>query len=440
MRWKMKETTLGFKSIVRPYTAFLMGAWLIIAIPSGFGEGEEAAVAQSSAKVNDEAAFISTDAVHAQLDNDLQPKENFFDRNVFEPIDTFKKELDDKSGLKIGGDYNALYFGATDSLGDKSSGSGVFRLYGSWELVGKGTDNAGSLVYKIEHRHAYTDVAPQDFGLELGYAGLVQSVFSKQGFRTTNLYWRQGLAESRVVTYIGFLDVTDFTDVYVLASPWTAFNNLVFATGCGTIGGLPDGALGGMAYAWLTDTIYGLVGVTDANANSSDIFQGFDTFFGDFETFKNVELGMTSAKEKLFLDNVHVTLWQIDASSLSGSPDGWGANFSTTTTVADKWLPFLRGGWSKDGGSLLEASVSTGFGYKSPGSSDLLALGLNWGRPNADTFGPGLDDQFTAELFYRWQTAQHLQLTPSIQLLANPALNPNEDLIALFGLRARLIF
>jgi len=70
-----------------------------------------------------------------------------------------------------------------------------------------------------------------------------------------------------------------------------------------------------------------------------------------------------------------------------------------------------------------------------------LAVGPTWGRPNGDTYGDNdLDDQFTGEIFYRFQATQNLQLTPSVQLLGNPALNPDTDMIAVFGWRARLVF
>lgn len=58
---------------------------------------------------------------------------------------------------------------------------------------------------------------------------------------------------------------------------------------------------------------------------------------------------------------------------------------------------FPRGGWAEDGGSILEASVSAGSGYQRERGDDVLGVGLNWGRPNRDTFGQALDDQFTAE-------------------------------------------
>jgi hypothetical protein len=52
----------------------------------------------------------------------------------------------------------------------------------------------------------------------------------------------------------------------------------------------------------------------------------------------------------------------------------------------------------------------------------------------------GLDDQYTAELFYRLQVAQNVAITPDIQWVINPALNPEGDSIFVFGIRGRLTF
>ena len=96
-------------------------------------------------------------------------------------------------------------------------------------------------------------------------------------------------------------------------------------------------------------------------------------------------------------------------------------------------MPFVRGGWSDGDAALMSRSLSTGVGYLAR-NRDLVGLGLSWERPGANT----LDDQYTAELFYRLQLSKNFALTPDMQVIADPALNPNEDVIYLFGLRARL--
>ena len=94
-----------------------------------------------------------------------------------------------------------------------------------------------------------------------------------------------------------------------------------------------------------------------------------------------------------------------------------------------------------DSGSLLEKTVSVGVGYR-PGAlteapGDLIGVGFNWGEVNENSFGPGLDDQYTLELFYRWQFTQQLAFTFDYQYLQDPALNPDESSVSVWSLRAR---
>ncbi len=120
-------------------------------------------------------------------------------------------------------------------------------------------------------------------------------------------------------------------------------------------------------------------------------------------------------------------------------------NASASKLVSGKWLPFIRGAWAHEGGGAYEASVSAGFGYMDQPGGNLFGIGLNWGRPNSDTFPIDLADQWTGEIFYRMQLLENVQITPTVQLLFDPALyetipDKDEDFIALFGLRARVQF
>jgi porin len=69
-----------------------------------------------------------------------------------------------------------------------------------------------------------------------------------------------------------------------------------------------------------------------------------------------------------------------------------------------------------------------------------LGVAYNFGVPNESTWGPGLDDQHTLELFYRVQLWKEIAITPDIQYIRNPALNPDDSSLWVFGLRARLAF
>jgi porin len=106
-----------------------------------------------------------------------------------------------------------------------------------------------------------------------------------------------------------------------------------------------------------------------------------------------------------------------------------------------KWMPYLRAGVSsKGGGWLLQKSVSTGLGYHLKDGISLFGLGFNWSQPNEDTYGEKLENQFSTELFCRLQMLRNFELTPNLQWVINPALNPNASQSWVFGARGRLFF
>jgi porin len=374
-------------------------------------------------------------SITATLESDGQDQDSVLDVNLQQSWSDWKASIKDRTGLDFGLDYIALGYVASDSPGENTAATGVFRVFGEWELTGRGTENTGSLLFQGGNRHRLDTVPVKDFAGELGYAGIIGPTYSDQEWRLTHLYWRQLFAEGRGAVYLGLLDTTDYTDAYALASPWQGFANLAFQTGSGTIGGLPDAALGVAAGYFVNDNFYVGGGIVDANADAANPFS--DSLFDQGETFKSFEFGWTTGSAARFFNNYHLTFWQIDERKEEGTPDGYGVAFSVSHVVDEHWLPFLRGGWSEGGDALYEVSISAGFGYSQDISSSLFGLGVNWSRPSEDTFGVKLDDQITVEVFQRWQLTEGIELTPSIQYIQNPALKPEKDSIALFGLRFR---
>ena len=383
--------------------------------------------------------FGGPDAVENTIANDRSLDEELFRIDSLEDWFAFKDRLAKESGFSFGADYSAQGFLATDSAGDDSAAGGIARLFGSWELINRGEANSGAVVFKVEHRHGYTDVPPSGFSLETGNVGFFAPPFNDQGARLTNLYWSQRLNGGRATVTAGFLDATDYVDAFALGSPWLHFSNLAFSTGSAAIGLPGDATLGLAAGALITDNVYAIAGITDANADPTEPFEGFDSFFNENDYFTSLEVGWTSSQQRIIFDNVHATIWHTDGSDTLAVNDGWGIAASASFWIDDQWMPFLRGGFAEDGGTLLETSLSAGLGWQpDPGpNKDLLGAAVNWGKPNSDTFGPGLDDQFSGELFYRLNITETVAITPSVQLVVDPALNPDDDMIGVFGLRGR---
>ncbi len=383
-------------------------------------------------------------SVEEQIKIDKEARNNYrfdvFDR-ALEPYHGFKKQIKEEHGLSFGLDYSALYLHATESVGKKTGSSGMVRFFGSWDLAGRGTKNTGAFIWKVEHRHRYTEVPASALSFENGYVGMYEPPFSDQGGRVTNLFWRQRFLDGKASAVGGFLDVTDYLDLYGMIHPWLHFMNFAFSTGSAAIPLPNDASLGVAGAAMLTDNIYLIGGFTDTNSDPTEPFKGFETFFDDHEYFSHIEIGWTSSQERIYVDNTHLTLWHVDSREKAATPNGWGFNLSTAHFIDDYWMPFARIGYTDQGGSFLDRSVSIGIGYQPEQKGDLLGVGLNWGRPNRDTYAPlDLDDQFTAEVFYRVQFSPNFAVTPDVQVLIDPALNPGDDMITIFGLRGRLAF
>ncbi len=382
-------------------------------------------IAQES-DVSGTPGFGGPDAVENQMEKDS------------ESWAEWKKGLKDDHGFAFSVDYTGVVLAASETFSDSTGAGGIARIYGSWDLWNEG---AGALIWKFEHRHAYGDTSPFDFSLgQIGYVGLQEPPFNDSDFRTQNLYWRHRMNGGRSTLIAGILDVTDYVDAFALASPWLHFMNFAFSTGSAAIG-LPNDAAVGVAYgSMVTDNMYMIAGITDTNGDPGNPFDGFDNFFSDNEYFTSFEIGWTSSHKRIIFDNTHVTFWHKDRQVAAGVNAGWGAAFSYWRYLNDNFMPFVRGAYADDGGSLLQKSLSVGVGYQTQAFSGLLGLGLNWGEPNENTFSPGLKDQYAIEAFYRVPVGNRFAVTADAQLIKDPALNPSESTIWMLNVRARFAF
>ena len=130
-----------------------------------------------------------------------------------------------------------------------------------------------------------------------------------------------------------------------------------------------------------------------------------------------------------------LAFWRMDGRDDADLPHNWGLNISASIEDDSGFMPFLRAGYASGETATLDRVVTIGAGQRVCGH-DMLGAGVSWGRPT----DRDLDDQGTAEVFYRIQLAENLQLTPDLQLIINPALDPGENTLWVAGLRLRITF
>jgi porin len=403
------------------------------------------AMAADSSVYNEIPEFGGPSSVGVELkaDNQTPPATGDFIENALPGWFATKQEMLEQYGLAYGLNFSTLYQSASESLGEDSAMGSIVQLPVSWTVLNRGSDNSGAIVLKLEHRSkTSTDLAPQDLGIQgIGTASVVGTQFGDKDWMLTNLFWQHSLNKGQMKYVVGQIDNTDFMDVYGLINPQTAFTNLSFSTNP-TIG-IPDQGFGGGFGSLLGKNFYLVAGIMDAAGDPTEAGDSVDQFFDNNEYFKHVEIGYTTSPGRIYFDNIHFVFWESDAQKEStGESKGSGWTFSYARFIDDKYMPFLRLGDSDGGGgALLEKMVSAGLGIYDAETKELFGVGVSYAEASEDPvggFGNDLDPQYTTEVFYRFQLSQHLAITPDLQIITDPVLNPDESSVVIAGVRVRL--
>ncbi len=401
-------------------------------------------MAQETSVYDDIPEFGGPGSVGVELkDDNKPPATGDFIKDGMPGWFTAKQEMVKEHGLAYGVNFSTLYQSASASLGGDSAWGGILQLPVSWTVLNRDGSNKGAIVFKAENRSKIsTDLAPQDLGIQgIGAASIVGTQFSDKDWIVTNLFWQHALNENRFKYVVGQIDNTDFMDVYGLINPQTSFMNLSFSTNP-TIG-MPDQGFGGGVGALLGDNFYLTASLMDAAGDPGHMQDSFDQFFDESEYFKHIEIGYTTSPDRIYFDNIHFVYWESDEQTkTTAESEGSGWTFSYAKFIDDKYMPFLRIGDSDGGGgALLEKVVTAGLGIYYAESNELFGVGLSYGEASEDPiggFGSDLDPQYTGEIFYRFQLSQHLAITPDLQWIIDPVLNPDESSIFIAGVRLRL--
>ncbi|MGI9536001.1 MAG: carbohydrate porin [Desulfocapsaceae bacterium] len=460
---RSKKSVVSLLNRCRSHAHFIICVVLAVGFIFGFTSLSLSAAPSAEVSVEDSNASSGTEesgdidsddipnlmggslSAHNQILVDDRPKRGFFRYPTpQEPWDNWKRELKGNTGVGIGGSYGLLYQGYSDNPRDIDEAfSHKFTFNLSADLIGRGTDSAGSLNIALEDRRKLgTDLPPLFAGVAAGSIIPTTGTWSDFGFGLTQLYWQQNLFQNRFQYAIGRIFAPNYVNAYPFFDDNRQFLNLAFSTSPTVASSLRG--IGSVITVYPTESLYIIGGLY--NANSEDTSNDLANFFEENEYFYQAEVGWTgnarrpvsvSGRGPTDTDNVHLTFWYKDEQVERGIPKSSGVAFNANYMVTESLMPFLRGGYSDGDATLVDANISAGLGYRTRGTdADLLGVAFGWARPSDSQ----LDNQYIIETFYRFQVTSNFALTPDLQLIVDPALSPEESTLWVGAIRARLTF
>ena len=388
----------------------------------------------SAGGIPDRIEFGGPDGVYEELINDYELRASDGDSDAFDdslkPYQEYKNQLKKNDDLMYGFKAYWLYQNASKTLGDEDEALGqIYRFQGSWTFLGQGSGNPGRLEWRVEHRSGVGGrLSPTQLGDELGAEVLNPGFGYSPDFDTdlSVFNWTQIFNEHTAGFAIGRLAF----DVYLDGFPFQTFSRgfinqaFIFSP---TMAGTGIGALGAVAKGFVSDNLWLGGHIYDGNAVSGKF--DIDTF-NQHEWLKAVEIGWAPSPGRRKTDRLQFTYWQKNALEQAGISSGQGWVVSSSWKF-DEFFPFVRFGHSDGGaGVLAKDAVSAGFEYTfRPGQA--WNFGLGWANP----VKAGVKDEHVVETSYQYQVLKRFSLLLNVQLLLDPANNPEQDQVWVTGLR-----
>lgn len=354
--------------------------------------------------------------------------------------------LDEKLRLRLGLAYTSLGLYATDApYGEPGAASGDLDFFGRWRAWGQRSGNSGTINFNLRYRHRYTDIPPSDLNSTIGSPWPVTAGFDNTGLEVTQAYLDQYFLDGNVGFRIGQIFQDLHFDTYSFKSQKLFFLNSAFSDNPAVA--FPDAGVGLVTLIRPVEDWYIISGLGDSQARKLE--STVDALFDD-KLFSGLELGWSPSRGVLKDQSFSVFGWFSPAGSGVNEPDGSGVTFTYEWNPTESnFSTFLRYAWSASSATLARQLVTGGLVWKDAFGfeDDYFGVAVGWGEPSGSQFLPPDGSgpisvtgggQGVIEVFHRFQITPVMQITPDIQLLIQPSYNLDADVVAVFGLRARV--
>ncbi len=346
------------------------------------------------------------------------------------------KLIEDLTRLSLGSSYTTIYQIAPNAPTPHHTWVGSLDLYGAWHLINSATLGDGTLGFVYRDRNVWAPLTGNQLAADVGLPWGINNSGSAAYNRFNQVWWQQSLLDEKLVIQAGKIDqTTHFNTNRVASSDGRDFlmQSLVYSQ---TIA-FPANGLGFNLRYWPDPRLYVDAGLADANGDPDRKPNDSIDSFLQGHYFEAFEIGLVPDMKAIStaLGEGHYRLMGWHTAEASNHGAGSGVALSADQELPNQMVPFMRMGYCPAGAGRTSTEVDWGVVSVAPfeRSADRLGFGATWAKPTA----PSTHDQFAFELFYRAQVVDGFQVTPDAEFIINPALNPNSNFQAVFGIRVR---
>jgi len=342
----------------------------------------------------------------------------------------------DLTRLSLGVTSTSIYQIAPDAPTPHHTWIGTFDLYGAWYLLDSAALGDGTLGFVYRDRNVWAPLTGNELAADVGLPWGINNSGSVGYQRFNQLWWKQRLMDKKLVIQVGKLDQTTlFNTNRVASSDGRDFlmQSLVYSQ---TIA-FPANGLGFNIRYWPDPRLYVDAGLGDANGTADSRHNDSIDSFLQGHYFEAFEVGfapdLKTVSPELGEGDYRLMGWH--TAEASNHRSGSGVALSVDQELPNQMVPFMRVGYCPAGAGSTSTEVDWGVVSVAPfeRSTDHLGFGATWAKPSA----PSTHDQFAFEFFYRAQVLDGLQVTPDVEFILHPALNPNSNFQEVFGIRVR---
>ncbi len=359
---------------------------------------------------------------------------------IIQPWRKLNSKLRESIRLEFSLSYTALYQvanKATQGEGKNRAAGGIWDFSGLWQVFAEKRRHTAYIGFRSSTRHKlFTDIPPSELGENIGSLWRTDGTYGVNNFFISQLWWEQHLFDNKLSFRVGKIDQSDYIDSFNFSSARLFFVNSAFSSNP-TIS-YPGNGLGASAFYQPYEFFYILSSFGDANGDSSTF--DFGTFFDEQEFFTGVEVGFLTNITSHGNGNYHIALWHSDPIKKEDVPSGKGLAITLQQQFRNEYNLFLRYSFTNGNVTDVKQLLSGGVGVYDPlnlGIDDnLFGLAFAWGEPEVNS----LRSQYVIESFLRLQVFPSIQVTPDVQLIINPSEAPDEDIVAVLGMRFRIAF